>query len=299
MSNYNKKCMQLHRDGEKMFFSTRSVKKKRIKSSFFSELFNQGKGRLTVFPSNFQHIGRRDNQEDSFAFNNIFDTKNDVSNGFLAVLADGMGGLDKGKEASQKAVDSFLSAYEIEMNQQQSINRRLEQAAAVANTAVFDLAFRDGKDYELGTTLVAAVVYMSKLYWLSVGDSRAYHYREGSLMQLTTDHIYANVLEDEVQKGLTSITEAEEHPQRDHLTSYLGLPQLIAIDKSIKPITLAPGDLVMLCSDGLYNSLNDEEIAAVLSNDSEDPASELVYRALDKDNPYQDNVTVVILTFLE
>ncbi len=280
-----------------MFFSAHADKKKRINSSFFSELFNQGKGRLTVFPSNCQHIGRRDNQEDSFAFNNIFDTKNKVSNGLLAVLADGMGGLTKGKEASQKAVDSFLGAYEI--NQHQSIRRRLEQAAAVANTAVFDLAFKDGKDYELGTTLVAAAVYKGKLYWLSVGDSRAYHYREGNLMQLTKDHIYANILEDEVKKGLTSIVEAEEHPQRDHLTSYLGLPQLIEIDKSIKPITLAPGDRIMLCSDGLYNSLNDEEITAVLGSDSEDPASELVYRALDKDNPYQDNVTVVVLTFLE
>ncbi len=279
-----------------MFFSARTDKKKRISSSFFADLFNQGKNRVTVFPSNCQHIGRRDQQEDSFAFNNIFDENNQVSNGLLAVLADGMGGLDKGKEASQRAVDSFLEAYE--MNQHQLISRRLEQAAAVANSAVFDLAFQDGKDYELGTTLVAVAVYEGKLYWLSVGDSRAYHYRDGSLIQLTTDHIYANVLENEVKKGLISIFEAEEHPQRDHLTSYLGLPQLMEIDQNIKPISLYPGDRVMLCSDGLYNSLEDEEIAAVLNSNAEDPASELVYKALDKGNPYQDNVTVVVLSYL-
>ena len=279
-----------------MFFSSRIDKKKIISSSFITDLFNHGKSRANVFPSNCQHIGRRDQQEDSFAFNNIFDRKNETSNGLLAVLADGMGGLDRGKEASQKAVDSFLNAYE--MNQLQSIRQRLEQAAAVANSAVFDLAFKDGKDYELGTTLVAVVIYKGKLYWLSVGDSRAYLYRDGSLTQLTTDHVYANVLEDEVKKGLISIFEAEEHPQRDHLTSYLGLSQLMEIDQNIKPITLSPGDRIMLCSDGLYNSLEDEEMAFLLSSNTEDPASELVRKALDKDNPYQDNVTVVVLTYL-
>lgn len=280
-----------------MKFSRMKQKKKITIAKTFPALFrNKKASKLKVVPSNYQHVGARDEQEDSFAFSNLHDEQIVSANGILVALADGMGGLDEGKEASQKAVSSFLKEYEFN-NNIKTINRRLKQALSVANAAVFDLAYENGNDCELGTTLVAVVVYNDQLFWLSVGDSRAYLFRDGYLQQLTTDHIYAKHLEEDVNKGLISGKYAEEHPQRNDLTSYLGLPQLMQIDQNSKPIPLVAGDRTMLCSDGLYNTLSEEEIIAVLKIEQDDLAKELVNSALAKNYPYQDNITVAVLSF--
>lgn len=249
---------------------------------------------LEVVPSNYQHKGARDSQEDAFAFSNLQDEKMVEEIGVLAVLADGMGGLSMGGTASSVAVDGFLKEY-ILKQPDEPIAQGLERALRKANIAVFDLALQDGVELEMGTTLAAAVVYRENLHWVSVGDSCIYHFRNGNLTQLNKSHIYANHLQEEVRNNKITRTEAENHPERDHLTSYLGLSEVPEVDINFQPLTLVPGDQVLLCSDGLSNTLSNEEICAHLQNGSIHVAELLVNHALSKSVKYQDNITVVVL----
>jgi len=153
-----------------------------------------------------------------------------------------------------------------------------------------------GLEGEVGTTLVAAVVKDRQLYWVSVGDSRIYLYRRGIMYQLTTDHDYGRELARQAKAGELSWEEALGHSQREALTSYLGLPELPEVHRSTTPMPLAPGDRILLCSDGLYRALSLEEMGGALAAASPQEAAEaLVAQALAKRNPHQDNITVAIL----
>ncbi len=254
---------------------------------------------LKVIPSNYQHVGSRGNQEDSFAFSDLGDQAAIGRVGVMAVVADGMGGLEYGEEASRVAVASFFSEYSLEIEKENVIDR-LTRAITVSNTAVYDLAYNGVKgEIDLGTTLVAAVVLRDQLYWVSAGDSRLYLYRENHLQQLTIDHIYANHLQVDVENGKLTQDEADRNPERNYLTSYLGLPRIIELDYSKQPLRLQTGDKVILCSDGLYDTLQENAIAAVLdSGSAADYAEELIKATLAAGNPHQDNITVAVFSLV-
>ena len=251
-----------------------------------------------IVPSVSQHIGSRENQEDAYKLTTLDEFIDSNDNGFLAVIADGIGGAALGEEASKTAVDVFEKEYNNLIKSNETLQERLKRAITIANIAVYDLAFNlNGGN--MGTTLVAAVIFQEKFYWISVGDSRIYHYREGNLKQLTTDHIYANYLERDVARGLISRKEAEEHPERSYLTSHLGIPDLKEIAQSKTSLTILPEDIILLCTDGLTNTLTDLEICNLLDEQKSNPAEELVKNVLIKNKPYQDNVTVAVLSCLE
>ncbi len=249
---------------------------------------------LKTYASNFQHIGQRENQEDSFAVSNIDDKKQVKQAGILAVVADGMGGLSMGQEASSAAVKTFFTKY-FEFSSNLLVQEALLSSLTVANIAVFDLAFQDGVTYDVGTTLSAALVHDSNLYWVSAGDSRIYLFREGELTQLTKDHVYENHLKEEAEKGLISPEEVVSHPEKDYLTSYLGLIELPETDYNEKPFPLMADDIIMICSDGLYNALSEKEIKLILDEKPDNAAEILVNEAISKKIEYQDNVTVITL----
>ncbi len=250
---------------------------------------------LKLVPSNCQHIGARERQEDAFGFSDLSDSDYVEKNGVLAVVADGMGGLAKGDRASQVAVSVFLREYKDRRNEE-PLKTHLLRTLHRSNTAVYDLAFTGGEDDELGTTLVAVAVKQGKMDWLSVGDSRIYHYSDGSLEQLNKEHIYANKLETEVKKGLISRKEANSHPERAFLTSYLGSHEISEVDYSEEPVILKPGDTIMLCSDGLTNTLSLDEIVEVFKVSPVNIAEELVKQALFKEKRHQDNITILVLS---
>ncbi|UNC91456.1 PP2C family protein-serine/threonine phosphatase [Candidatus Contubernalis alkaliaceticus] len=245
-------------------------------------------------PYNCQHVGFRENQEDAFAFSDLENLELVDKKGVLAVVADGMGGLSLGEEASRVAVQTFLREFTLK-DRHEPVSHCLERALKVANNSVFDLAYQDGLELDIGTTLIAAVIFKDELHWISVGDSRIYHFRQGRLTQLTRDHIFMNQLIEDVNNGKITRSEAENHPEGSFLTSYLGLPEIPEIDRSNGPLIMAPGDAVLLCSDGLYNTLSNEEIAAVFKNTKWNIAEELVREALLKNKRHQDNITVVVL----
>ncbi len=250
---------------------------------------------LVIIPSNYQHKGARESQEDAFAFSNLEDEDLVKKIGVLAVLADGMGGLALGAAASSAAVNVFLKEY-INKQQEEPVASGLNRALKKANTAVFDLALQDnGMELSLGTTLVAVVIYGDYLHWVSVGDSGIFLFREGTLSQLNKYHIYANHLQEDVQKKRITMDEAENHPERAHLTSYLGLEKVPEVDKHSQPLLMQPGDAVLLCSDGLSDALSYEEMAVFLKNGPLHAAETLVNLALSKNIKHQDNVTAVAL----
>ncbi|WP_066288191.1 PP2C family protein-serine/threonine phosphatase [Bacillus sp. FJAT-29937] len=250
---------------------------------------------LTVIPGNAQHIGSRSEQQDSFAFTDIYDHSFINKYGVLAVLADGMGGLIGGKEASFLAVQTFVKHYQ-EFTCFDSIPDKLVSAIQEANQSVIAFAKQNGLDGGIGTTLIAAVVFKNQLYWLSVGDSRIYLYQNHTVKQLTTDHIYAKELEEKAASGHISWEEAESDPQRESLTSFLGLKEIKELDVTFDPIPLEKGDSIILCSDGLYGSVTNEEMMEACSSLlTQQAADRLIELALKQQKPHQDNATVAIL----
>ena len=247
---------------------------------------------MKFIPANAQHIGSREAQQDSFGFSDPFDEQFVRHGGFVAVLADGMGGLEHGGLAGRAAVKAFLSVYQVK-TEAESIPEALERALLAANAAVWTVGKQTESAQGTGATLVAAAFGPDGLHWVSVGDSAIYFYRGGQLSKLNQSHNYARELDAAVASGRLSSEQALRDPDRESLTSYLGLARLTEVDQSPQPIPLEPGDRVALASDGLFKSLSDAEIAAELGRDPQEGCETLVQRTLAKRVEHQDNVTVL------
>ncbi|MGI8663856.1 MAG: Stp1/IreP family PP2C-type Ser/Thr phosphatase [Acidimicrobiales bacterium] len=230
-------------------------------------------------------VGRvRTNNQDSFL----------VAPAMWAV-ADGMGGHRGGEVASHVAIETLASSYD---GDHPSI-AALRGAAEVANSAVHDRAGGDAELQGMGTTLVAIAPVEgddgeSLLAWINIGDSRLYLLRDGEIEQISEDH---SLVEEMVRDGRISADEAKTHPQRNILTRALGIDVEASIDTgSVIPYS---GDRYLLCSDGLFNEVDEARMAATLRrlDDPNEAAQELVRLALEGGG--RDNITVVILNVLD
>jgi PPM family protein phosphatase len=247
-----------------------------------------------VYPGNAQHHGTREHQEDSFAFSNLDDHTFVAHGGVLAVVADGMGGLARGGEASSIAVRTFLQRYESK-TADQSVPDALHAALLAANDAVVTLARAHDAVGNVGATLVAVVIRDRVLHWISVGDSRGYLFRGGRLEQLTLDHVYGVDLDGRAAAGTMSREDASADPDRGALTSHLGQLTLALVDRSNEPLPLERGDRVLLCTDGLYRALAADEIAGALGGEAHRACEKLIDAVMLKAFESQDNVTAVAL----
>lgn len=233
------------------------------------------------------NIGRRSGQQDSF----------DVvpcAGGLLAVVADGMGGLSDGDKVSKKIVStfhedaarvrpgqSFDALYQMLAHANQEVNRMLGTSL-------------QGK---CGSTLLAVLMEKDRMQWTAVGDSRIYLYRGGSLIQVNREHTYKIDLLERAVNGEMSFADLRKDAQLTRLCSYMGMGRIKHVDGSLNTVRLLPGDRVLLMSDGVFNTLSEEEIAGVLSrfDDVEQAAAVLEKKVLEKNSPTQDNFTCVIL----
>lgn len=250
---------------------------------------------IRLVPDNFQHVGSRKEQQDAFYFSDLDDGRLVERAGVLAIVADGMGGLQGGRQSSRLACQTFREAYEAK-DANEPIPEALWRALRAANEAVGRQARRSGLQGETGTTLVAAVVAGRDLHWISAGDSRLYLHRGDALTRVTIDHDYARELDRDVARGRLSREDAEVDPQRTALASYLGAGPVPHVDRSVRPLTLQPGDRLLLCSDGLYDALGDDEISDTLAAAPPGGAAErLMNRVLEKNRPRQDNLTGALL----
>lgn len=241
--------------------------------------------KLNVFPYNAQHMGRRGEQQDYFAFSNLFDSAETEAIGSVAVLADGMGGLKNGRLAAVAAVETFMTAYR---RCEKTVDAAMEEAVYSANQAVLEIP-------AAGTTLAAVVVMENTLFWRSVGDSRIYLFRTGVLRQLSRDHNYRTELLKYYEEGKIDYMDVWTDPDGEALTAFLGQNPLQKIDGIGRTEVLQTGDRILLCSDGLYRTLEEDRLAQILCRRDKNPAEELLLAAIHKDIENQDNITVLVL----
>ncbi len=199
-------------------------------------------------------------------------------------VADGMGGAQAGEVASRLAAESFADVRRAE----EAPEAYLRTIAKTANARIHRLAQTDSSRSGMGTTLTAALVEDDEVGLAHVGDSRAYLFRDGRLKLLTSDH---SLVEELRRSGRLTDEQAEDHPQRSIITRALGPEREVEVDTMT--YRARPGDVYMLCSDGLTTMLRDERIEAVLDEaPSLDEAMErLVAEANDAGG--RDNITVV------
>ncbi|AUB81612.1 PP2C family protein-serine/threonine phosphatase [Candidatus Thiodictyon syntrophicum] len=255
---------------------------------------------MDIQPGNAQWQGTRDEQQDAFGFLGFDHPALRAHGGVLLVLADGMGGMSGGRQASRLAVERMMAAYGAKQADE-SIPRALERSLQAANQAVYALACAREGEGEVGTTLVALVARGAELHWVGVGDSRLYHYRaaDDTLIQCTDDHTYANQLLRQVAAGTLSPEAAAGDPDRQALASFLGLAQIPAIDRNLHPVHLAPGDRLLLVSDGVYGVLPEADLKALVRQDPQAAADALIQAVRALARPEQDNATAALLGLAE
>lgn len=251
---------------------------------------------MQVLPGNASHIGLRLQQQDAYALSDFNDSEFVDHGGYLAVVADGIGGMLYGTDAANLAVAAFMDSY-LSKPMLRDIDEAMDTALAAANRAVITEAERRDCPEQMGTTLVAAVIYEHHVYWRSVGDSHLYLSREGRLSQLNADHNFATTLQSWVSEGLISQNMADHHPERNTLESYLGLRELRLIDRNRSPLPLQNDDRLLLCSDGIDGTLSVAEITACLAEPPMRAAERLCFEVQAKQKPLQDNLTAVVMAY--
>lgn len=232
-----------------------------------------------------QSCGTREHQEDSFGYTPIYRID---SNGFLAVVADGIGGLTDGDKASSYVVTSLLGMSDLIGGR--NIADKFRRLVSQLNYDVF----HGGTG---GCTLAAVYCCKDGIYWCSVGDSRIYLYRGGMAFQMSEDSNYQNQLLDDVIAQKLSFKEAIENEKKDSLVHYIGSKSEPIPDVNIHPLVPRSGDKLLICSDGVYNALSTEEISHALLNPAQQAADALASAITDKNYTDQDNSTMIVLEF--
>ena len=199
-------------------------------------------------------------------------------------VADGMGGARAGEVASQMAADAFE-----DRRHEGTPEQQLATVAKRANRRIHDLSRRDEAHRGMGTTLTAAMVAEGCVSIGHVGDSRAYRLRDGRLEQLTHDHSLVAELE---RSGQLTPEAAEHHPQRSIITRALGPEADVEVDTHSHPAR--PGDVYLLCSDGLTGMISDGDVTALMTGAASlEEAAESLIRAANQRGG-KDNITVVL-----
>ncbi len=206
--------------------------------------------------------------------------------GFLAVVADGMGGHLTGEVASQQAVATFREAAR---SSRSHAPAALARAAQAANLEVFELAGANPAHHGMGTTLTSLLIDDQVALIGHVGDSRAYRLRDGELMQITQDHSW---VADRVRQGLLTADEARRHRWRNVITNALGATASFKLD--LTAIDVRVGDRFLLCSDGVSMLVSEGLMGQILGGHEPQPAADLfVAEANDRGAP--DNVTALVV----
>src|SRR4051794_11172543 len=196
-----------------------------------------------------------------------------------------MGGARAGEVASGIAVGTF----DEEPQPDASPEERLAAVATAANERIYSLAQEDASYAGMGTTFTAVLVTGNEIAIGHVGDSRLYRYRDGELERLTDDH---SLVEEFVRQGKLTPEEAEVHPQRSIITRALGPEPHVEVDTFTYPAR--PGDIYLICSDGLTGMVSEDEIAEIVrsSTSLNDGARRLIDSANEAGG--RDNITVVL-----
>lgn len=233
--------------------------------------------------------GTRPYQEDSFGFSSA-EKKAVEKYGFSAVLGDGMGGLSDGALASGSFVSSML---EMHRSRDRSLPAHifLKQAFQAINRQFIASGAKGG------TTAAAVLCLEAGIYWCSLGDSRIYLFRNGILTALSEDTDHLNSLLCGVIKGNMTVKQAFSDPKKDSLEQYIGYRGNISPDGNIRPLIPQKNDRLLICSDGVYNALNEGRLCEAMSYRWGETAEKLGKMVTAAGFTNQDNFTALILNF--
>jgi len=212
------------------------------------------------------------------------------SRGWLFALADGVGGHEKGEVASHAAVESLLAGFR-SAAKGDSLAKLMERLVQLANARVFDVGVASGVEGAgMATTLVACALRYDRAVVAHVGDSRCYLIRRGELKVLTRDHTIAS---EQARMGLLTAQEAAEADSRHILSRSLGGGLFVGVE--VNEYQVFPGDILLLCSDGLHGAVSNSEIAAIVRPDADLNAA--ARRLVDLANELDggDNVSVQLV----
>jgi protein phosphatase len=229
----------------------------------------------------------RENNEDSVAFDDA--TR-------LGVLADGMGGYNAGEIASGMAtafIKSEMARWLSEIGKNaksKEIRRALEICVDNANRSIFNAANSNSQYSGMGTTLVVAVFQGEKIMLGHIGDSRCYRLRDGDFQQITKDH---SLLQEQIDAGLLTVEQAATSSYKNLVTRALGVDDTVSLD--LNEYDVQPGDLYLMCSDGLTDMVPDAEIASILQGQSviEQKSEQLITAA--NEHGGRDNISVLLV----
>jgi len=248
------------------------------------------------------------NNEDRYAVSSYFLSPQEPTPVLFAIVADGIGGHRAGEVAAELAVDHTCQVIS-ESDARQPL-RTLERAIHTASQAVAAHAASAADQQGMGATCACALVIGDHLYMASVGDSRIYLLRAGGIQQLTTDHTW---IQEAMDKGILTPEQASEHPNVHVIRRYLGSPQPPRVDfrlrlsegesdaqaKGNQGMTLRPGDILLLCSDGLTDlAWNDEILQAIRAARGVKAAAKALID-LANERGGHDNITVILLAVPE
>lgn len=214
----------------------------------------------------------------------------------VAIVCDGMGGMAGGNIASRTAAELLLEDLKKPIPTEH-MRAFFKEELEKLDDAVYRLKYADGTRIGAGTTLVAAVIQGGGLYWFSVGDSKLFYVRGRELYCVTQAHNYASFMQGKQNPDGKQDPERKQDPKGEQLISYLGMGMAELFDGNDIPFPVKPGDRLLLCTDGLYRTLEEKEIAGILA-ETDDPADgsrRLEQAVLQKRNVRQDNATWILL----
>ena len=239
-------------------------------------------------------IGTRSYQQDA-----LFVAK--YENGMtLAVICDGMGGLNGGELASNTAVKMLVNDFK-SVNDFSEVPIFLEREVVRLDECVADLEDEYGNALGAGCTLVCVVTKGNGMYFISAGDSRIYIVRDNDIQAINRDHNFRLQLDTMLRNG--QITEKEyemQENQAEALISYLGMGNISLTDSNTEPFYLEENDLILLCSDGLYKRLSNEQILDIVldnQNSMQVIAERLNKVVMQLTQRNQDNTSVILLRY--
>lgn len=231
------------------------------------------------------HIGRRRDMNQDYMYTSTTPVGS-LPN--LFVVADGMGGHNAGEYASRFTVDKVVEV--ISQNGQQEPVAAMKEALTEANSQLLEEAGADPSKSGMGTTVVAATVIGDLLHVANIGDSRLYVIDHEAIRQITRDH---SLVEEMVRLGEMDKAAAKVHPDKNIITRAIGVTRELAVD--FFEVKLRPEDMILLCSDGLTNMVEDEEIKEIVLEQKNivEKAEKLINTA--NENGGKDNITVILI----
>ncbi|HEX5787064.1 MAG TPA: protein phosphatase 2C domain-containing protein [Woeseiaceae bacterium] len=221
-----------------------------------------------------------------------------AENAAMLLVFDGMGGHSDGARAAEtalKVVQDLFMATRLPVLDPQGF---LYSALARAHDAVVALGRGVAVDFRPRATCAICLVQEAGSFWAHIGDSRIYHVRSGRVLKRSRDHSHVEVL---IQEGAISEEEAQDHPMRNFVECCLGGDAPVPDMTITRKMPLAAGDVLLVCSDGLWSGLSDADMATIGTpgeNNLAENLKSLSLKALNANSPYSDNTTGAALRWL-